>query len=51
MHYLDNLINNGFVKVDKCHFLSEELHIDGGQGLAGRLSPPIRKLCKGKGNI
>lgn len=42
--YLDKLVNLGFVNVDKCNFLSEELHIHRGQGLARRISPPLIKL-------
>lgn len=44
MLYLNNLIDDGFVNVGKCNFLSKEFHIHRGQGLAGRMSPPVRKL-------
>ena len=44
MLYLNDLINNSFVDVGKCNFLSKELHVQRAQGLAGRISPPIRKL-------
>lgn len=46
MAYLNDLINNGFVNVGKCDFLSEEFHVHRGEGLAVRLSLPLRKLCE-----
>lgn len=42
--YLNNLIDNGFVNVGECDFLSEEFHVHRGQGLAGRMGPPFGKL-------
>lgn len=46
MVYLNKLIENVLVNIGEGNFLSEDLHVNGGQGLAGRSSPPLRKLCE-----
>lgn len=44
--YLDDLINPGFIEIDKGNFLAKELDIDRCQRTAVGLRPPLRELWK-----